>query len=289
MEEGGSMTICIAAVSEKNTDDPRVIIGSDRMITHQMGAPIEYEHTSTKILELTKDLVLDSKCVMMSAGAVSLSESLNQVTKRKISEEMEDSEMENCSIRDIAELCADAYNEVIRDHIQRRVLSTYDMDFDDFKDQRDLQGEFLAHLNNDITEVRREIQNNLISLIVGVDSEGANIFGIRSGTFQSFNRLGYQAIGSGQSPAESVFIHNRYDDGWSLKKSLVCLIEAKKQAEEAQGVGKETDIAIISEGKGIKHLNNSVIEEIEDIYKELSKKQEEIRKKVLRKKEDISV
>ncbi len=264
------MTVCISAICCDNKhEDPKIIVSSDRMITTELGAPVEYEGTSTKISELT------SSCVVLSAGVTTWIEDLVYQTKQAIKNE------NTLVIREIAEKCANAYIELIQDNIKRLILSTYNMSFEEFKDQQKYNPSFLAEVNQRILSTRQTIESNLVSLIAGIDKNGADIFGINSGNFYPFTSLGYQALGSGQALAESVFVHRGYDTKWDLKKAIITLIEAKKQAEEAQGVGKNTDIVIISKDE-IKYLKKETIEELEKIHRELMDKISDTRDEVIK-------
>jgi len=268
------MTVCIAAICCNNGhENPKIIVSSDRMITTVLGSPVEYEGTSTKISELT------DKCVMLSAGSTVLIEDLVYKTKQTLNAGS------NLTVRKIAENCANAYMELIQDNIKRLILSTYNMTFEEFKDQQKYNQGFLSEINQNILTIRQEIQNNLISLIAGINEDIANIFGINNGNLYSFTSLGYQATGSGQASAESVFVHRGYDPRWSLEEAMITVIEAKKQAEEAQGVGKNTDIVIVSK-EGITYLNEETIKKLEGIHKELMNKISETRNKIIKDKLD---
>lgn len=267
------MTVCIAAICCKSTD-PKVIVAADRMVTKIIGSPIEYEHTSTKMSQLMNN------CIIMSAGSVPLIEELTYRIKTGIVKMRGDTGDKYISIRDVTTVSIEAYQEMIRDFIERHILSTYNMDIEEFKKQERYNEGFLAGLNQQIVEIRREIENNLISLITGVDEEGAHIYGIRGGNFLSFNTIGYQAIGSGESPAESVFIHNKYDTNWDLEKALITVVEAKKQAEEAQGVGRETDISIITKDR-IYVLPKEKINKLESVLEIVKSETSRIRNKIL--------
>jgi len=237
------------------------------MVTQQMGSPIEYDHTSTKIGGLT------DCCVIMSAGAVTLIEDLIRRTKSKVTSN-------DMSIHEIAEKCSEAYLELINDYLQRHILSTYGFTYNIFSDNERVRDGFLSMLAQNLANFRQEIESNLISLIVGVDDNGGQIYAVRAGNFHSFNSIGYQTIGSGDTPAEFVFIHNGYDVTWDLKKAIVTLVEAKKQAEEAQGVGRETDIAIISKN-GKRDLDRDDIQKLKELHDRIADGIKEIRKRVI--------
>jgi hypothetical protein len=266
------MTVCIAAICCED-DDPKAIVASDRMVTQAMGSPIEYEHTSTKMSQLT------DWCIMMSAGSVPLIEELTYRTKLGITNHS--AEHDSIQLRDVSVISMSAYQNLIQDFVERQVLSTYDITLDQFREQERFNQAFLSGLDNAIREVRGEIESRLGSLIVGVDQSGANIFGIHAGNTYSFNMIGFQAIGSGEASAQSVFVHNKYDKKWDLKQAILTVVEAKTQAEEAQGVGRETDIAIITED-GTTHLKKEKVNKLVQIIGTIREENQAVREKILK-------
>ena len=80
----------------------------------------------------------------------------------------------------------------------------------------------------------------------GIDALGPHIYSIQNFDLDPQNTIGYHTIGSGNQPARSVFIRNEYDTNCSIDQGIISTIEAKKQAEEARGVGTEMDLAVVN-------------------------------------------
>lgn len=87
----------------------------------------------------------------------------------------------------------------------------------------------------------------LTILLSGADESGAHIYRIEDpGTSECFDSsIGFNAIGIGQDHAVLSLIGNKYTIKMDLNEATYLAYEAKRKAEIAPGVGKETDISII--------------------------------------------
>lgn len=84
-------------------------------------------------------------------------------------------------------------------------------------------------------------------LIAGIDASGANIaLIVNPGMLVLLNKLGYAAIGSGAIHALSTFHIEGQSAHMSVSETLVGVYRAKCAAEVAPGVGRATDVAIVS-------------------------------------------
>jgi len=107
---------------------------------------------------------------------------------------------------------------------------------------------------------------DLSILIAGVDGSGAHLYLVYPPCCsECFEALGYCSIGTGERHADSTFITYRYTPSISVKEALYITYEAKRKAEIAVGVGRSTDMAIISE-RGIQFLRSEILEMLKHIY-----------------------
>lgn len=84
-------------------------------------------------------------------------------------------------------------------------------------------------------------------LMGGIDGEGGHLYYIRDpGTYESVDKVGFVAIGTGGRHAELTFIQNGFRPTATLGEAIFISYLAKKNAEHAPGVGSRTDMAIIS-------------------------------------------
>ena len=123
----------------------------------------------------------------------------------------------------------------------------------------------------------------LLLLIVGVDLMGAHLYAVTNpGIINCFDTLGFHAIGIGALHAIQTFIAYEYRQSYNLEEAINIVYAAKKAAEVAPGVGKETDISFVTETK-IMYVDHEIIKEIGKIYDEVTKpKIEELKEKSVR-------
>ena len=125
------------------------------------------------------------------------------------------------------------------------------------------------------------------ALIAGYDRNGNAKLTVADadGDVLNFTNLGNVSIGSGSTLSGIYFDQNRYDPRMNENAALLFAFEAKKWAEAHTGVGHSTDIIIIKKkGKSREILEESpLMEKMNRIYEEERRKQEEVRKKLIRK------
>jgi hypothetical protein len=271
------VTVGIGALCETESD-PRAIVAADRLVTTGLGTRIEYEHTNSKMERITQsDGVL---AVAVGAGAVSLTDELLYKTRGKLDQ------TQDMTVRSVVEKAVNASTDLIRESIERQVLAPYGFDsHNEFnKNQKALGKGMVNSIQRDILDKRDKIFSQMNVLIAGVDSEGAHLYGIRQNDMARHDSIGYHTVGSGSDPAESSFIRNQYDDTCDKKDAVMSVVEAKIRAEEAQGVGRQMDIAIISQD-GIQAVDNDKIAHLREIHEEITEEERTARKSVLREKD----
>lgn len=83
------MTVGIAAICQQGTEDPRVLLGADRLLTTQQLSAIEHEHSESKISKLGQGLpATNLQCVV--SGAISLGEELKNMIQARVARESQD-------------------------------------------------------------------------------------------------------------------------------------------------------------------------------------------------------
>lgn len=169
-------------------------------------------------------------------------------------------------VRDILDIVKEAYLRLRRRIIEEQFLQKCDLKWEDYVNSiKGLTGPSpLAKIIAEIEEFKLELQ----AIITGVDEEGPHIYVIDDpGMLNSFNDIGYAAIGSGAYHALRSFIENNYSIDMPLWKALYIVFEAKKYAESAPGVGTRTDVVIVGK-EGVRFLKEEHICRLEELYKE---------------------
>jgi len=271
------MTVGIGAICEADTDDPKVIVAADRLVTSGIAARREYEHTSSKMTALCGSEDGDP-CVVVGvgAGSVSLADEVFYKTQGGITNhDVETTRM-------VAKIAAQSLQQMVKETIERQVLSQYDLDLDSFNErQGKMNPQIVNAIYQDINDKREELLSNVNILLAGVDGHGAHLFNIIQNDMSRHDSIGYLTVGSGAEPARSAFIRNRFDDECSVSEALLEVTEAKEQSEEAQGVGSQMDISVLS-GDGKEDLDDD-IEELRDIYEEVEEAEKQAREDVMEK------
>lgn len=243
-----TVTIGIAALCNSARE---VVIACDRMITATY-PPIEFEHGTPKI-----DRMSDT-CSILSAGdALAHAEICREVKGRT-------SALTRPRVSVITEQIRLAYVSQRQNTIKQRFLEPRGWTLEDF------YGELARRLPLDLfLKVDRDISSynyGLDLIVAGVDPDEAHIYGIRHpGEVDCYDSLGYSAIGIGDLHAVASLVSNQYDPSVSRKMATYLVYEAKKNAENAPGVGEYTDIAIISESSTY-IFTKSDIDSLEQIY-----------------------
>ena len=93
------------------------------------------------------------------------------------------------------------------------------------------------------------------------------VIGNPGGAFNDFGQLGYIAIGSGGLHAVQSMIGFSHTSSHTLSQTVFAVYVSKRRAEVAPGVGKDTDLAIIT-NSGIAHLTVEQLNSLEELREE---------------------
>ena len=243
------MTICIAVLCENNQ---AVVIASDRMITAGFLA-MEFEHSRSKIDQITPAVV------GLTAGDALANTELFRECKATIQQ------LQSPSVQLIVDRIKSQFVILRQQRAEDSFLRPRGITFEEFYKKGGIQ-----RIPPDLAMVLdREIMHSAFPLnlvVAGVDASGAHIYGVRDpGIVSCYDSLGFHAVGSGESHALLTLIglgQNTTDD---IKKSVYQIYEAKRKAEVAQGVGRDTDVGIIN-AAGLRVLSEDEMASLSRIY-----------------------
>lgn len=241
------MTICISTICDSSK---KVIVASDRMMTSG-DLTVAFEHDVPKIQKLTEN------CVALTAGSALVHTDLFRNVRASIHAGA------TPPISEIVDKVKKEYLEIRNRQVEEKYFKVRGYDIEWFnQNQHRLNPEIVLRLDHELETYRFNLQ----ILVAGVDTNGAHVYCIYPPCCsECFEALGYCNIGTGERHADSTFIAYRYTPSFPLKTALNVTFEAKKKAEIAVGVGKSTDMAIISD-KGVLPLEKEAIEKLEEIY-----------------------
>jgi len=251
------MTICIAAICEGGKD---VVVAVDRMFTVGPPLNVEFEPPVSKIDRI------GPTCVALASGN---SLYANEVISRG---RLKLGPAPCAPVIQVASTVKEEYALFRDEKIEETLVrASFGLDFESFRAKG---GTLPAYLQPQPMiygqmVVRADQFNLTLDLIIaGTDTSTGHIFSVaHPGTLYNFDKLGYNAIGSGAVHAVIALSLGRQTPQSSLENTLFSVYSAKRSAEVAPGVGKETEMAVISSGE-IQMCSDALMGALEKIYNE---------------------
>ncbi len=245
------MTVCIGALAtKKDNHSENVIVASDRMVS--LGGFMEFEHGVSKIGKLS------NKSVALVAGDTLVGSQIVDASRNKIALSSE------LTILEIAKIVADTYAEKRDEIIESQVFRPRGITRDEF--YNDYQNKLLQNIAYQLDQLVANWNVGVEIIVAGVDDFGAHLYTIvNPGTYTDVYQIGYNAVGSGAIHAMQSLIGFAHSPYQELNRTIFCTFAAKKRGEVAPGVGKETDLFVISKD-GITELSQNQITELEELY-----------------------
>ena len=229
------MTVCATALFSMPDGSAGVLGASDRMLT--VPPDIQYEpHQQPKIHRLTNSIVI------MTAGDSALqADVLHRVSKKAY--ELIDIEKRWLVVREIAVIYSEAYAVERQARAEMDVLRPLGLNFSDWVSrQQELAPNIVAEIAKELWRFQAA---SISAIIVGVDPSGPHIYVVRNSDVTCHDKVGFATIGVGKNHAGSEFMFAGHSRFRPYPETLLLVHRAKKRAEAAPGVGKETDMFVI--------------------------------------------
>jgi 20S proteasome alpha/beta subunit len=256
------MTVCLACISKKHNI---VAFGSDRMVTSSY-PPIEFEHKIPKIIEINE------YCLGMSSGNALISKELFDVVRTKIYGRQ-------VLTKEIAFTATSVYQEMRLKAAEDLALKSRGLTHEFFvKEGAKLLPPVIYQM---IDQFLATFNFNLELIIAGLDEHGPTIYGIRNpGVMDCYDSIGFHAIGNGGMHGVLSLVETYNPEG-EIPETLYSIFRAKRIAEVAPGVGKETDIGMISKAEKIKYFDESaeLYEKAAELFDQEAKARNDLIKK----------
>jgi hypothetical protein len=229
------MTVCVAAFGNiRGPQVPPVLVtASDRMITID---DIEYEPDQTKAVQLA------TQTVALLAGEMEVHAAICPL----VAEGLRKNPPDGFLIKDIAERYALEFSFHRRYVAQQEILLPLGLTTDTFLTrQNEMSHEFIRDVADRLLDHRLKAD----AIIAGIDHTGAHIYKIIDpGVAVCFDTPCFAAIGIGQPHAESHLMTTGFNKNLDVSHVLYAVFSAKMKAEIAAGIGKKTDLFVISGG-----------------------------------------
>lgn len=260
------MTVCIGAIYNNNT----IIGASDRMLT---AGDIQFQPHSSKIWRFSNSIL-----VMVSADDISVQNMIFQDVYKVVNDRIKAEPNNWWKVKDVAELYSDHYCKLKLTCIKKEILGPFALNNETFiSRQKEMSEEFIGEM---VGRIRKYSIPHISTILAGCDENGAHLYVINDEDISCHDSVGFVAIGAGAGHAESHFMLSGYHPGLHESKALLTVHQAKKKAEVAPGVGKETDMFIIGPRLGIHFIfPGDLIDSLDKFYKEYKNKIDTIDKK----------
>jgi 20S proteasome alpha/beta subunit len=232
------MTVCIAAICEND-----VIIGaSDRMLT---AGSTEFEPAPSSKGQsfLTKILPVNESIALMTAGSASLQTEIAVRMAHEFELVRGNQPPHELTVPDVVEHYIRHYNAIRANVASHAILAPLGLDQNSFIGrQKEMNEVFIREISSQLLNFSMP---DIQTLVVGRDSTGAHLYKIDQAYSQCYDAIGFAAIGSGASHAESQFMLNGYNRLFPQEEAMWLTFLAKRKAEVAPGVGQVTDMFAI--------------------------------------------
>lgn len=241
------MTVCIAAICEQGKC---IVVAADRMVTAGPPMNLEFEHDRSKVSALT------DCCVAMNAGDALLAQEILRHIRGGLQTEPD--------IDAIVQLLVAAYTQARQGRIEEQ-LRAMGMTLSTFLAEGLKQlGPLFPNLVQQITQMNAGVE----LLVAGFTSQGDGrlAFVHNPGAVRWFDPLGFHAIGSGGMHAAMTMISVSHSISVAPERAVLNVYTAKRNAEVAPGVGRNTDLLVLNNRKKPKAVNSAVLEELGRLY-----------------------
>lgn len=240
------LTICIAAICDSETKNPKIIYCADKKLT---GPYIEFEMGGSKFFETEQD-----NCFAMASGFITKAKIVVDKVNSEIIQIQKSENIDRLPIRKIVDLFR-KHSRIVREEcLQDKVLSVYKMTNESYHEKlKSFPIEIRFKILQEIDEFYRFFQ--LGFLVFGIEGEKfdnkvfprAYIYEVDSdGDWDDHSGEGYAMIGSGKIEAEPDITRKPYSSDLPYGEAVQRVYFAKKWSDKmAKGVGPTTEVGII--------------------------------------------
>ena len=238
------MTICIAAIAREKEGE-YIVFATDHMVATGLG---NFEHSIQKYR-----MINDITVAMLAGNPLIFDELVNVEKPNESYDELKESIYQN-------------FRKKKKDIIQKELLDPLGVKYDDIIPET-VKGSQINEIMLKIIAQMTKLDLNTIILLIGFDKrKEAQITEITQDNISDYRMLNFHAIGSGNMQAVNTLLFQKHHGEEKLITAIYNVYKAKKNAEVLQGVGKETDLFVLSHKKSCQNLNKylSLLNEIYD-------------------------
>lgn len=251
------MTICIAAIAKENGGE-HIVFSTDHMVTTPTG---QFEHS------IIKYKLINGSTVAMLAGDPLIFDDLVKIKSKEATfEKIKNELFQN-------------FKDKRKEIIKNAIFDIYGIDEKFFIDA--LRNTVPNMYINGILEQVSNYRLGTGILLIGFDEEGkARIAEVNEEKIIDLRDINFHAIGSGGTQAVNTLLFQKHDKCDCLLSTIYNVYKAKANAEVMQGVGKETELLVLSKN-GCQKINEDGMKALKSIYEselKFGKSHSELRK-----------
>src|SRR5258708_4801566 len=246
------MTICMGAICKDAAGESgrAVVVASDRMVT--WAQLTQFEH------RVPKFHVMGPTIVGLAAG--------DALVGTRLIEDVRPIAATATAVADVAEALANQCAAIGIRGGEADILRPRGLTMETFYQMhRSMMENIVGMLDQQLTNYDLGVE----LLLAGVDGIGGHLHTIHNpaGRYLTHDVIGAAAVGSGALHAVQSMIEFRHFGEEALMDTVFRVYAAKRRAEVAPGVGKETDMLFI-DGQGTHHLNDENLAQLADLYRD---------------------
>ena len=239
------MTICIAAIGKDENNNEAIVFATDHMVfLPQIG---QFEMSVEKYKKIN-----DNSFAMLAGETLIFNDILLPCKS-------------DCTLDQMKEKIRQRMFAIREERIQKQLLDTYKLSYTNILDllKNPLQNPYAVNIIKFISEYTLKTQ----ILLIGFRNNQAQIVEITESNAVETRDIGFDAIGSGGMQAVNTLLFQRHSKNDSVTATLYDVYKAKRNAEVAVGVGKETDMMILRES-GLEKIDDEHMKVLAQIYDE---------------------
>lgn len=255
------MTVCVAA----KTTGGVIFAASDRMMT---AGDVQFEAGAPKVTAFTNSIAV------LTAGDASLNAEILARMRRDLQEYLSHSREILLPVGEAASWYVRAFARIKSQRAEARLLLPLGHDRDTLLGgDSGFPLEFIKSVAEDLQAFPMPVVE---AIVTGIDDTGAHIFAVCQDEVRCEDTLGFAAIGSGAGHAEGHFMAWPKEMRWfeDEGQTLLMTFLAKKRAEVAPGVGRDTDLITIGpKPYSLDTVIKEAVDELPNCYGELRQRE----------------
>ena len=243
----------MGAICRDQGGQAAVVVASDRMVT--WASLTQFEHRVPKFHQMAPAVV------GLVAG--------DALIGTQLIDDSRPTAATATSVAEIGETLANHYAEIRIRNVEADILRPRGLTMQSYYQMHQtLMGNVVGMLDQQMTTYDLGVE----LLLAGLDGAGGHLHTVHNpgGRYLTHDVIGAAAVGSGALHAVQSMIEFRHFGEEALRDTVFRVYAAKRRAEVAPGVGKDTDMLFI-DSNGIHRLTDETLNELTDLFQQFVK------------------